>query len=256
MIVVIGLPAYSDEADGEICAGGLAVEIAAEARRRGAEVELAGKLGGDGAGDAVVVALGRLGVGHAALLRDPARPTPLLVSQDAELLDSVTGTGVGSATKGDETAPFPGRGAAETDQSESTDQPSRLLPEDPIGRPGLEAGDIEMALRYLANPRVVVVAEPLTGPALSAAVDGAAFAGANLIVLTTAGSAANRGAAGAAPNLPDLPEEATLLQMPLDDDGSFARLVGAYAASLDAGVEPAAAFRDGVSAAGWEPSAE
>ncbi len=112
-----------------------------------------------------------------------------------------------------------------------------------------------MALRYLANPRVVVVAEPLAGAALSAAVEGAAFAGASLIVLTNAGGAASRGDA-AAPNLPDLPEEATLLQMPLDDDGSFARLVGAYAASLDAGVDPAAAFRAGVSAAGWEPSTE
>ena len=78
MIVVIGLPAYAGSAAGEGSAGGLAVDVAAGARARGGVVELVGKVGDDGAGDAVVVALGRLGVGHAALLRDPARPTPLL----------------------------------------------------------------------------------------------------------------------------------------------------------------------------------
>lgn len=78
MIVVVGLPAYADGPDGEECAGGLAVEVAAAARRRGGTVELVGKVGNDGTGDAVVVALGRLGIGHAALLRDPARPTPVL----------------------------------------------------------------------------------------------------------------------------------------------------------------------------------
>ena len=30
-----------------------------------------------------------------------------------------------------------------------------------------------------------------------------------------------------------------MLSVPADDDGSFARLVGAYAAGLDAGIEPA-----------------
>jgi len=88
VIVVVGLPAYADSPDGEKCAGGLVVEVAAAARRRGAQVELVGKVGNDGAGDAVVVSLGRLGIGHAALLRDPARPTPVLVadaSNDVEV---------------------------------------------------------------------------------------------------------------------------------------------------------------------------
>ena len=80
MIVVIGLPAYVDSPDGERCAGGLAVEVASAAQRRGSTVELVGKVGNDGAGDAVVVALGRFGIGHAALLRDPILPTPVLAT--------------------------------------------------------------------------------------------------------------------------------------------------------------------------------
>ena len=82
MIVVIGLPAYADSPDGEQCAGGLAVDVAAAARRWGSSVELVGKVGNDGAGDAVVVALGRLGIGHCCAIRSgrrrfwPLRPPP------------------------------------------------------------------------------------------------------------------------------------------------------------------------------------
>ena len=249
MIVVIGLPAYVDEADGEICAGGLAVEIAAEARRRGAQVELAGKVGGDGAGDAVVVALGRLGVGHAALLRDAARPTPLLVAEegDATMGAGATATAAPAATAASASVAT-GDAIAAADPDGRPPLP-RLLPEDPNGRPALEAGDVEMALRYLTGPRVVVVAEPLSAPALSAAAEGAAFSGASLVILTAAGAGSHAGA----PVVPDL-ATATVLEMPPDDDGSFARLVGAYAASLDAGTEPGKAFRDGVAAVGWERS--
>ena len=61
MIVVIGLPAYAGSADGEGSAGGLAVDVAAAAAARGSSVELVGKVGDDGAGDAVVLALGPSG---------------------------------------------------------------------------------------------------------------------------------------------------------------------------------------------------
>jgi hypothetical protein len=227
MIVVIGLPAYTDEEDGERCAGGLVVEIAAEAHRRGGEVELAGKVGADGAGDSVVLALGRLGIGHAALLRDPARPTPLLVAAGMDTPDSDTG----GAEAGD-----------------TIDGGARLLPAKPDARPVLEAGDVEMALRYLTGTSVLVVAEPISAAAMSAALDGAAFAAAKLVVI--AGPDEPAGALAA------VPDAATVLQAPAADDGSFARLVGAYAAGLDAGVDPATAFRNGVAAAGWEPSAD
>jgi hypothetical protein len=240
MIVVVGLPAYVDEAGGGVSAGGLAVEVAAEARRRGAVVELAGKVGSDGAGDAVVVALGRLGIGHAALLRDPARPTPLLVS-DREA--------AGTAD------------LAEMAGMDSESAVSHLLPEDPNLRPALEAGDVEMALRYLAGPSVVVVADLLSSAALAAAVDGAAFSTAKLVLATARQAPGSQptSAASEMPELaemPELPEGATVLEMPPDDDGAFARLLGAYAASLDAGTDPAKAFRDGVLASGWEPSTE
>ena len=237
MIVVIGLPAYSGSATGEGSAGGLAVEAAAAAHARGSSVELVGKVGDDGAGDAVVLALGRLGIGHAALLRDPARPTPVLSAvATATKLDSADDLAENELTAatlagdiGDEEPPVE----------------VELLPADPAARPGLDAGDISLAMRYLAEARVVVLAEPLPELAVAAVVEGATFAGARLVVLLSP---------GATP--PPLPPEATLLEAPVVDDGSFGRVVGAFAAGLDAGTEPAAAFAEAVRASGWEAVAD
>lgn len=79
MIVVLGRPGLASQgADGTRPLGGLAALIALDAVRRGATVELVGSVGDDASGDAVVVALGRAGVGHAALLRDPAGTTPVV----------------------------------------------------------------------------------------------------------------------------------------------------------------------------------
>jgi hypothetical protein len=217
MIVVVGLPAYADSPDGEKCAGGLAVDVAAAARRRGSEVELVGKVGNDGAGDAVVVALGRLGVGHAALLRDPVLPTPVLAA----------------ATADDEAAEL------EADVPED-----RVLPEDPAARPDLEAADIDLAIQFLPQAKVVVLAGPLADGVVTAAAEAAAFESAQLVVLATGGAVP----AG-------LPAATTILETPPDDDGSFGRMVGIYAGALDAGVEAAAAFREAIGAAGWEQTA-
>jgi hypothetical protein len=218
MIVVIGLPAYVDSPDGERCAGGLAVEVASAAQRRGSAVELVGKVGNDGAGDAVVVALGRFGIGHAALLRDPILPTPVLAT---------------SPGSDDE---------AEVDADGSV---ARLLPESADSRPGLEAADVELALRFLPAANVVVVADSVSEATTAAGVEGAAFSAAKLVVLVPAGATA-----------PAVPAEATVLEAPLDDDGSFGRLVGVFAGALDAGVDAGAAFAEAVKAAGWEPAAE
>ncbi len=91
MIVVVGRPGLGakDELDRQ---AGL---IAAAAAAAGARVEVVGSIGDDPAGDRVALALGRAGVGHAALLRDPAAvtpravgpvgPTPRLDGQDVEL---------------------------------------------------------------------------------------------------------------------------------------------------------------------------
>jgi hypothetical protein len=224
MIVVVGLPAYR-EADGEGGAGGAggaAAGAAIAAREAGCEVELAGKVGDDAAGDAVVLSLGRLGIGHAALLRDATRPTPLLVEVEAE------------AGAGGEAA---GEGAA------AADAPSgpRLLPESPAERPALEAADVALGLQYLSGASVVALAEPLPAEAVAAAVEGAAFCGAQLVVVSASGEA-----------LPALPAGATALEAPPDDDGSFARLVGLFAAGLDGGLPAAEAFAAAVRSTGWE----
>jgi hypothetical protein len=237
MIVVVGLPAYAESAGGEGIAGGLAVEVAAAAHALGSVVELVGKIGDDGAGDAVVLALGRLGVGHAALLRDPSRSTPVL-----------SPVAIATSSESESAAPTADAPAAEVLADDRGEDGSRveveLLPADPAARPGLEAGDISLALRYLAETRVVVLAEPLPELAVAAAVEGATYAGARLVVLLPP---------GATP--PSLPPEATLLETPGTDDGSFGRVVGAFASGLDAGTEPAAAFAEAIRASGWEPVA-
>jgi hypothetical protein len=250
MIVVIGLPAYGSSAVGEGTAGGLAVDVAAAASAGGSKVELVGKVGDDGAGDAVVLALGRLGVGHAALLRDPARPTPVL-STVVVTAGGVAGAGDGDAAeagaRADAAEPLDAAGAevlAGAD-AENPVPDVELLPADPAERPGLEAADIALGLRYLAEMRVVVVAVPLPELAVAAVVEGATFAGARIVVLL---------APGATP--PSLPPDATLLEAPAVDDGSFGRVVGAFAAGLDNGTEPAAAFSAAVRASGWEAVAD
>jgi hypothetical protein len=218
MIVVVGLPAYADSPDGEKCAGGLAVEVATAAKRRGGAVELVGKIGNDGAGDSVVVALGRLGIGHAALTRDPLLPTPVLAA----------------AVQDDDGV-----------EIEDLDRAARILPENPSGRPSLDSEDVDLALRFLPQAGVIVLADALPDDAVAAAAEGASFAAARVILLVRA---------GATP--PAVPADATVLEAPSDDDGSFGRLVGLFAGALDAGIEPRAAFSEAVSGAGWEPSGE
>jgi hypothetical protein len=255
VIVVVGLPAYEGAAGGEGRAAGLAVNVAAAAGARGSSVELVGKVGDDGAGDAVVLGLGRLGIGHAALLRDPAHPTPVIAvagaaGPKAAAADRASGdaadTGAeapaGDAPAGDAPAGELAGDVLVDDADDAGPGAIELLPTDPAARPGLEAGDISLALRYLSETRVIVLAEPLPEAAVAAAVEGAAYGGARLVVLLPP---------GATP--PNLPPDATVLEAPAVDDGSFGRVVGVFAAGLDAGAEPAAAFAEAVKASGWEP---
>jgi hypothetical protein len=122
---------------------------------------------------------------------------------------------------------------------------AKLLPEDPSQRPALEAADISLALRFLPAAGVIVLADQLGAAAVAATVEGAAYGGARLIAIAKAGVAPAA-----------LPPEATVLEAPPDDDGSFGRLVGLFAGALDAGVEPGAAFKEAVADAGWEPVAD
>jgi hypothetical protein len=231
MIVVVGLPAYR-ETGGEGWVGGVAAGVAIAAREAGCAVELAGKVGDDAAGDAVVLVLGQLGIGHAALLRDATRPTPLLVEVEAAAGDDeASAAAVADEVAGGE----PPGGAAGV-----TSGPG-LLPADPAERPALEAADVALGLQYLSGISVVVLAEPLPAEAVAAAVEGVAFCGAQLVVVSASGA-----------TLPTLPAGATALEAPSDDDGSFARLVGVFAVGLDGGLPAAEAFTAAVGSTGWE----
>lgn len=72
MIVVVGRPGL-DERD---ALWGTAARVATEAVTAGQAVELVGAVGDDADGDLTMLALGRTGIGHAAVLRDPAGVTP------------------------------------------------------------------------------------------------------------------------------------------------------------------------------------
>ncbi len=196
MIVVLGRPGLTADDHIDRPAG----RIALAAARAGGRVELVGTVGDDADGDAVIVELGRAGIGHAAVLRDPAGSTPRIAD-----------------------------GAATEEQI-----------------PRLEAADVELGLRYLAECQVLVAAEELPADVLGIVTDAAAYHGATLIVLAAAGE----------PPDGDLPEAATVLEVPDDGGGAFAELVGQYAAFLDAGRQPADAWADAVSETGWEQAPE
>jgi hypothetical protein len=89
VIVVLGRPCAAaapgprgESGEASMSPGGLAAAVALRLGRDGAAVELVGSVGDDVEGDAIVVALGRGRVGHAALLRDPSARTPRVGAED------------------------------------------------------------------------------------------------------------------------------------------------------------------------------
>jgi hypothetical protein len=175
-----------------------------------------GKTGDDPVADGVVLDLARGGVGHVALLRDTAHPTPV------------------------ETGPRDNVDAA----SDGPDGPSQVPAGDeaPLAVPGLEAADVDLGLRYLTDYRVVVLADPSAADVVAVAADAARWGEARLIVVVAAGRPAPVG----------LPDDAVVLEAPITDpDGVFAALVGAFAAALDEGAEPETAFRASLASDGW-----
>lgn len=216
MIVVVGVPAW--RAADPAGPAGRACEIAMAAAGRGAQVELVGRTGDDSAGDALLLALGRAGVGHAAMLRDPARATPIVELKASD--DEV------AFTAGDD-----GTGRSRSD--------GRV----PRPAPRLEPADVSLGLEYLTGFRVLVVADDVPPSVAPVVAESASFAGAHLVLLLPPG--------GQPPEA--MPTGATVLAVPDDEDeGAFAILVGAYAAALDAGTSPAAAFAAATGDAGWE----
>jgi hypothetical protein len=213
VIVVLGCPA-ARRRDGVVEPAGLSGWIAASAATAGATTQLVGRIGDDDLGDAVVLGLARAGVGHAALLRDATHATPELALEEE----------------------WPDDAAA----SIAADAPSAAAPAVAADGPVLDAEDVALGLRYLTDFAVLVIAEPLSVTAATAAADAAAFAGARTI--TIAGSSAAPAAGH------------DLFEPPDGDPEAFAAVIGRYAAALDRGVDPAEAFAAAMRAAGWSPA--
>jgi hypothetical protein len=207
VIVVIGSPVIAvDPATGAIAIRGLASRVALAAAAADRSVQLVGRVGDDPAGDAALLALAAGGVGHAAVLRDAAHATPAVEDSVADADDE----------------PFP-----------ADDVPNRQTP----GLP-LEAADVQLALRYLTDFQVVVLAGPLDASTTETALEAAGFAGAHVIRLDGGSIAAAATTAGT----PAADLAVTQLEPPAKDEPAFADLVGHYAAGLDSGRTPGEAF--------------
>lgn len=225
MIVVVGSPIARSTERGTVAAG-LSAAIARDASAIGGAVQLVGRVGEDPAGEAILLGLAAAGVGHVAVLREPGRPTPILPSATTAGIESDDGA-IDVAGE-----PFDGPDAGDAG--------------DPIDGLSLDSADLELALRYLPDYRVVVVAADLDERARATVVAAAGWAGAQLVVLT-------RDAAGGV----GLPDDATILERPATDpEGAFAAMVAAYAVGLDRGAEPGAAFAEASGARGWAPVAD
>ncbi|HET9520797.1 MAG TPA: PfkB family carbohydrate kinase [Candidatus Limnocylindrales bacterium] len=216
-MIVIGNPLFDLSDDGPRAAG-MAVAVARAAREAGAPVEIVGRVGEDAAGEAVLIDIASAGIGHAAVLRDAGHPTaPAPLATETSLFDD------------------PDEGAEEGEHA-SRD----------VAMAALDAEDIELALRYLPEYRVVVVVDALSDSGLGAAAAAAKWAGAALVVVVADGSAVPS----------SLDPAATVFEAPAEDDGAFARLVGGYAAALDRGDDPAEAFAAATGGTGWARAGE
>ena len=105
---------------------------------------------------------------------------------------------------------------------------------------GLESADLDLALRYLPDVRAIVLVAPdasLVAPAAAAS----GWSGAVLVIVGDEQEGA------AAPH-------AIVLDPPrVDRDGTFAGLVAALAARLDAGDDPATAWQSTIAALAVDP---
>jgi sugar/nucleoside kinase (ribokinase family) len=199
VIVVIGrVLGRSDGA--ETVPAGFAAVVASMAATQGSRVELVTRVGDDDVGDAVLIGLARAGVGHVATLRDAGRRTPLRPAE------------------GEAQSPIDDDGDAEADRESDV-------------APVLDAADAGLALRYLADYRVIVLAHMLDPDLIGEVVSAARWAGAHLVIVTPPDftSAAS------------LPDSALVVAAEVDAEAIASRL-GAYASAIDAGHEPDTAY--------------
>lgn len=214
MIVVIGSPVATTR-DGVVVADGMTSRVALAAAGAGRSVQVVGKIGDDATADAVILDLTRGGVGHVALLRDPARATPL-------------------------EAPPAHDGPLDVEGDEVVTSPA--APIAPGAGPALEAADVDLGLRYLTDFSVVVLAEPVEPDTVAIVAEAARWASARMILVLAID----------APVPEALPADIVIFEAPdADPDGVFADLVGAFAGALDDGAEPEAAFRASIASDGW-----
>jgi hypothetical protein len=217
MIVVIGSPG-ARALDGVVAAGGLAAGIALAAARSGQDVQLVGKIGDDPTADAVVLDLAAGGVSHVALLRESAWTTPIEAA-----------------------APDPPP-IIEVDDDAVPAEPEE--PEEGPSTPGatIDAGDVDLGLRYLTDYRVLVVAEPAQPDVIAVVAEAARWMAARMILVVGRGR----------PVPDDLPADVVVIEAPdADPDGAFAQLVGSFASALDSGSDPGEAFRASIAVDGW-----
>jgi ribokinase len=222
VIVVIGNPVLRrvDAPSGRPAPAGTAALVAVAAAAAGAQVQLVGRTGDDPAGDELVLALSQAGVGHAALQR-VRRVTPVIESPEGS-------------------EPI---GPADADDREAPESSSSTLAPDV----GFDAADVDLAMRYLPDIRVVVISPDVGTDSASVAARAAGWSGATSIRLV----------ADAEDGPSDFPQDSIVLVVPSDDrDGAFAKLVGQYAAALDRGDDPDGAFRRVVDATGWAPATD
>ncbi|HSL77328.1 MAG TPA: hypothetical protein VK867_10295, partial [Candidatus Limnocylindrales bacterium] len=198
MIVVIGnLLGRPDEA-GHVKPAGFAAAVAVAGVRAGSKVQVVARVGEDAAGDGVMLGLAADGVGHVATLRDAGHETPVMADDVDETVE-----------EGPE--PF--------DAGE-------------LGGPTLEAADVGLALRYLTDYRVIVVAHAADAGVVREAASAAMWAGAHLVVVDT--NEADLEPAS-------LPDGALVLAAQPDAEGLAARL-GLYAATVDSGGDADTAY--------------
>lgn len=220
MIVVIGALGLRGTID-EPLPDGLAPEIACAAAAAGARVELISKAGDDPAGDAVLLALARAGVGHVATLRDPARLTPVRARPDepTDPADPSLDEAAGDRTEA--------RSDAAGDATADPQEPARDAP------PTLDAADIALALRYLTDFEVLVAVHP-SADLLAEAVAAAGWGGARVVVVVEPDTDVP----------PGVPADALVVAAASDDAEGVGARVGRYVAALSRGDDAAAAYRD------------
>jgi hypothetical protein len=184
VIVVIGEVFARADESGEVVPAGFSAVAAITAAGRGAKVEIVSRIGDDPAGDEVLLAFARAGVGHVATLRDAGHSTRIVSDTTEGLLAE------------DE---------AQTEAS-NADTPGETSV--------LDDADVALALRYLTDYRVIVVVHPPEARIVGEAATAAGWAGAQLVVVVPPG----------VEPAPAVPDGALVISADRDAEGTAERL--------------------------------